>query len=102
MRVITAEDIKSRALTEDEKGWLADRGRQADVAQNEKLFTGDEDDDESGDGLGADTDNYDQWKNKELIDEAARREPPVDLSNCTKKAEYIAALRAWDVAHPEE
>lgn len=99
MREITKEDIKGRALTADEKGWLIQRGRQAEVDKNEQYFD-DEDDNGEHD---AETDNYGSWKNKELIAEGERREPPVDFSEYeANKAGYVAALRAWDVAHPEE
>lgn len=100
MRSITKEDIETRALTADEKGWLIDRERQADVDRNEELFDADDEDDPE---LDADSDNYGSWKNKELLAEGARREPPVDFTEFEdKKSGYVAALRAWDVAHPEE
>lgn len=99
MRIITQEDIEGRALTPEEKGWLEQRDRHAEVERNEELFDGEEEDDE---GLESEADNYAAWKNKELLEEGARREPPVDFSGATKKSEYIAALRAWDVEHPEE
>lgn len=99
MRNITQEDIMSRALTPEEKGWLRQRDRHAEVEQNEELFDGEEEDE--GDAEDSDTDNYSSWKNKELIDEAARRDPPVDFTGLTKKSEYVEALRAWDAEHPE-
>jgi hypothetical protein len=100
MRNITAEDIKNRALTDDEKGWLLQRDRHADVAKNEELFDGSEDDaSESSDEF---DDEYDSWKNRELLDEGAKRDPAVDFSAYDQnKAGYIAALRAWDQEHPE-
>jgi hypothetical protein len=45
-------------------------------------------------------DDYDQWKVAELRDEAAKRQPPVDVTDL-KKDEIITAMRAWDAAHPE-
>ena len=46
-------------------------------------------------------DDYDKWKIPELAEEAARRDPPVDLTGISKKPDIIAALRTWDAAHPE-
>lgn len=96
MRTITKEDVEGRALTKDEKGWLIDRGRQAEVDENEELYDAeDEDAEDAGD-------NYGSWKNQELLEEGARREPPVDFAGATKKSELAAALRAWDSEHPGE
>lgn len=64
------------------------------------LMGGETADDESDDDM---TDNYDQWKVKELSDEADRREPKVTLpegANPREKAPWIAALREWDRTYP--
>lgn len=113
MRTITAEDVRTRALTGDEKGWLRDRDRHGEVDLNEEIF-GREVVEGSGElqfGTGPATvggtdedegDDYENWKKQELIDEGAGREPAVDFTGCNVKADYVAALRAWDVAHPED
>ena len=98
MRVLTKEDIEGRELTDDEKGWLVQRDRHAEVAKNEELFGGDYVEGEPG---ASDPDNYDSWKNQELLDEGAKRDPAVDFAGCTKKSDYVAALRAWDEEYGE-
>lgn len=109
MRYFTAEDIEGRPLTEEEKGWLRQRERFAEVNRNEELFgrevvagsgeievgTGHKPDTES------DGDNYDQWKIKELREEGEARVPPVDFTGCTLKEHFVLAMRAWDMEHPE-
>lgn len=115
MRTITAEDVKSRALTADEKGWLAQRDRHAEVEENEALF-GREVVAGSGEieaGTGPQTpatpakddddgDDYDSWKIRELKEEGEARTPPVDFTGCAKKEDFVLALRAWDLEHPED
>src|SRR6478609_2459960 len=105
MRTITREDVMSRALTADEKGYLLDRDRHDEVAANEALF-GREVEAGSGEievgtgnaGAASDLedegDDYESWKIRELKEEGEGREPAVDFSNCSVKADYVAALRA--------
>lgn len=109
MRNITREDIEGRPLTAEEKGWLCQRDRYADVDLNEALYGRpvQEGQDEIEFGphstlIQDEGDDYDSWKIKELKEEGEGRDPAVDFSGCTKKDEYITALRAWDAAHPEE
>lgn len=115
MRKITAADIESRPLTAEEKGWLRQRDRHADVDLNEAIHgrpvVEGEDEIEgalfgaqnAGDAGGVDEgDDYESWKKQELIDEGNGRTPAVDFTGCTTKADLVAALRAWDAAHPEE
>lgn len=110
MRNITQEDIEGRPLTADEKGWLRQRDRHGEVDLNEALHgrpvIEGEDEIEFGGGAESPTegegDDYDSWKKSELKEEGESRTPPVDFSGCTNKLEMVAALRAWDAAHPEE
>jgi hypothetical protein len=113
MRIITAEDIEGRPLTEDEKGWLRQRDRHAEVDRNEAIHGRRVQDgsDELEFGTGSqptapiqddDGDNYDSWKIKELKEEGEGRKPAVDFTGCTKKEDYVLALRAWDLEHPED
>jgi hypothetical protein len=111
MRTITSDDVTGRMLSADEKGYLEQRGRHADVELNESLFgrevVAGSGEIEVGSGpaaapeMPAAEDNYDQWKNQELLDEGGARVPPVDFTGCTKKADYVLALRAWDLEHPD-
>ena len=97
-------DIKAAPLTDEERGWLTQRERFADIAENDRLFAGDseEDDDDEDAGDGEADDDYPSWKKKELETEAGSRTPPVDLSELRTKAEYIEALRAWDAQHADD
>lgn len=111
MRKITAADVEERPLTAEEKGWLRQRDRHAEVDLNESihgrpviegedeiegaLFGQNSGDEDEGD-------DYESWKKAELLEEGAGRTPAVDFSGCTTKADMVAALRAWDAAHPEE
>lgn len=100
MRNITQEDIEGRSLSAEEKGWLHQRGRHAEVELNEELYDG-------STRLNRETgvngeDNYDQWKIKELKEEGEGRVPPVDFTGCTLKEHFVLALRSWDLEHPEE
>lgn len=88
-------------LTDDDKLWLADRmsPELADkVAANEARFSGAA---EGGDDDDEFSDDYDSWKVAELKAEAETRDG-LDITGLTKKPEFIAALRTWDQAHPEE
>jgi len=116
MRNITRADIESRPLTAEEKGWLRQRDRHAEVDLNEALHgrpvIEGEDEIERELGVGPSStpaeggvdegDDYDNWKKAELREEGESRTPPVDFTGCTSRAEMIAAMRAWDAAHPEE
>lgn len=110
MRNITAENILERELTSDEKGWLIQREKFALVAANEAEFgrpvIDGEPDREVGVGKTADDesdgDNYEQWKVAELKEEGEGRTPAVDFTGCSKKADYVLALRAWDMEHAEK
>jgi hypothetical protein len=88
-------------LSEDDKAWLRQRDKHAEVEANEKRFaveadpTGSSDDDDEA------TDDYDKWKVPELAAEAAKREPAVDITGLSKKSDLIAALRTWDAANPD-
>lgn len=117
MRMITQEDVTTRPLTENEKGWLRQRDRHAQVDLNEELFGRpvEADSDEREVGVGphsstghgreagsdGDYDNYDQWKIRELKEEGEARTPPVDFTGCTKKEDFVLAMRSWDLEHPE-
>ena len=111
-------------LSEDDKAWLRQRDRHAEIEANEDRFSSgrdfkatDEDQakiDEqkakidgstsSGDAAAAQLppDDYDSWKVAELREEASNRDPAIDLSGVTVKADLIAALRTWDAANPEQ
>jgi len=114
MRIITAEEIENRELTPQEKGWLRQRERFADIKRNEELFgrpvIEGEPEREAGVGpatpvipsANVDADNYDSWKIKELKEEGEARTPPVDFTGCAKKEDYVLALRSWDIEHNEE
>lgn len=113
MRTITAEDILDHALTENEKGWLRQRDKGHWVDENERLFgrpvEDGSDDREVGVGPSSastektdePTDNYDSWKIKELKEEGEGRTPAVDFTGCSKKEDYVLALRSWDLEHPD-
>lgn len=114
MRTITREDVEGRPLTADEIGYLEQRERFADIELNESLFgrrvSDDSDEREVGTGpaqnAGAasdsDGDDYESWKIRELKEEGEGRTPPVDFTGCAKKEDYVLALRAWDIDHPED
>lgn len=83
-------------LSEDDKLWLRNAGTVgvADrIAENEAQYGLAEDDDDTPE------DDYDERTVAELKAEAASREPVVAVSG--KRADIIAALRAWDAEHPE-
>jgi len=86
-------------LSEDDKEWLRARDQYSKIAENEAKFA-DMNDDHT-DEEPANADDYDKWKVPELADEAARREPAVDIAGLSKKADLIAALRTWDAEHPD-
>jgi hypothetical protein len=112
-------------LSEDDKAWLRQRDRHAEIEANEDRFSSGRsdfkvnDDDAakiatekdklvSTEGTGTPAappelapDDYDSWKVAELREEAGNREPAIDLTGVTVKADIIAALRTWDAAHPE-
>ena len=111
-------------LSEDDKAWLRQRDRHAEIEANEDRFSSgrdfkanDEDQakiDEqkakidgsssSGDATAPSElppDDYDSWKVAELREEAGNRDPKIDLTGVTVKADIIAALRTWDAANPE-
>ena len=97
-------------LSEDDKAWLRQRDRHAEIEANEDRFSpgrtefkANDDDAAKGATQKDDVppDDYDKWKVPELAEEAARRDPPVDLTGISKKPDIIAALRTWDAAHPE-
>lgn len=118
MLTITEEDVTTRPLNENEKIWLRQRSRHAEVDRNELLFgrpveAGSE---EREVGVGQQQfltpdqmptttppaeDNYDSWKIKELKEEGEARTPAVDFTGCSLKEHYILALRSWDLEHPE-
>lgn len=112
MRCITEEDVTTRPLTEDEKGWLRQRDRHSWVNLNEELHGRpvEKGSDEREVGVGPATpilhseqaaDNYDSWKIKELKEEGEGRSPAVDFTGCSKKEDYVLALRSWDLEHPD-
>ena len=85
-------------LSDDDKAWLRQAGivGTADrIAENDARFS-DEAPSEEDDVL---TDDYDERTVAELKAEASSRDPQVAVSG--KRADIIAALRAWDVEHPE-
>jgi hypothetical protein len=96
-------------LSEDDKTWARDRDLHDKIAANEARFAqsndapSDDDDIVESDGAAEledteETDDYDDWKLSELKDEAATRQPAVDVTGL-KKAEIITALRVWDGEH---
>lgn len=109
MRIITLEDVTSRMLTADEKGWLEQRDKHAWVQQNEELFgreviagSGEIEVGSVPEKLAESApDNYDSWKIRELKEEGEGREPAVDFTGCTKKEDFVLALRSWDLEHPD-
>lgn len=85
-------------LSDDDKAWLRQAGMVgvADrIAENEARFASDESDDEDE----GPEDDYDERTVAELKAEATSRQPAVAVTG--KRADIIAALRAWDVEHPE-
>lgn len=113
----------TKPLSEDDKAWMRQRDRHAEIQANEEQFgdgepefAANDDDQQKIDAKKAEIaavqgtastkselppDDYDKWKVPELAEEAARRDPPVDLTGISKKPDIIAALRTWDAAHPE-
>jgi hypothetical protein len=87
-------------LSAEDKAWALDRDMAEKVAENEARFAEAAKTDDSGDGSTPD-DDYDKWKVEELKAEAEGREPAVDLTGKTLKADIIAALREWDAAYPD-
>jgi len=85
-------------LSEDDKAWLRDRDQHDKIADNEARFA-EKDNDETG--MNNPDDDYDKWKVPELAEEANKRDPKVDITGLSKKADLIAALRTWDAEHPE-
>lgn len=83
-------------MSEDDKLWLCTWDQQELVAENERLYS-DEDLEDEAPEL---EDDYDSWKAQELKVEALNRE--MDISGMTKKSEIIAALRAWDRDRDQE
>ena len=84
-------------LSEDDKAWLRQAGivGTADrIAENEARYGVAE---EAEDDVL--TDDYDERTVAELKAEASSRDPQVSVTG--KRADIIAALRAWDVEHPE-
>lgn len=109
-----------KPLSDEEKGWLRQRDRHAEVEANERRFAKKakaaattevkEPDDDETEGteevpvIGEETfdDDYDSWKVAELKAEAEGRDPEIDTSTLKVKADYVAALRTWDKANPDE
>ena len=113
----------TKPLSEDDKAWMRQRDRHAEIQANEEQFSNKEPEfaanDEDQQKIDAEKakiaatqgttstaselppDDYDKWKVPELAEEAARRDPPVDLTGISKKPDIIAALRTWDAEHPE-
>jgi hypothetical protein len=102
-----------KPLSEDDETWLAQRltpelqdkidaNRAQFNRKGEEVpegFTGGDKTDATKTDLPPD--DYDQWKVAELKAEAEGREPKIDLTGITVKADLIAALRTWDAAHPD-
>lgn len=101
----------TKPLSEDDKAWLRDRDRHAEIDAHEAQFStaaddepADDDDEITESETGADVedveieDDYDDWKLAELKDEANGRTPPVDIAGL-KKDQIITALRVWDGEH---
>lgn len=92
-----------KPLSEEDKGWALQRDLHEQVAENEKRFA--KTAKTEGDGTDSATtpadDDYDKWKVEELRTEAESRDPAVDLTGVTLKADIIAKLREWDAAYPE-
>jgi hypothetical protein len=83
-------------LSDDDKAWLRMAGvvgTEDRIAENEALYGAAEDVSDNPE------DDYDERTVAELKAEASSREPAVSVSG--KRADIIAALRAWDVEHPE-
>jgi hypothetical protein len=96
-----------KPLSADDKAWAMDREElHTKVAANEARFAKGAAAKVAADpGAEAETpakaeDDYDQWKLVELREEAAKRRPPIEVEGL-KRPEIIAAMRAWDTAHPE-
>jgi hypothetical protein len=90
-------------LSEEDKGWALQRDMHEQVEANEKRFAkASEGDDGKTDAEGGPTpDDYDKWKVEELRTEAESRDPAVDLTGVTLKADIIAKLREWDAEYPD-
>lgn len=94
-----------KPLSDDDRLWLEQRltpELKDKIAENDARFVVDS---ESSDSTGTKApefaDDYDKWKIDELKDEADGREPKVDITGLSKKADIIAALRTWDAEHPD-
>lgn len=87
-------------LSEDDKAWLRQRDKHAEIEENERRFGAPAEFKEQTDTDEV-ADDYDKWKVEELKTEAGTRLPEVDITGLTKKADLIAALRTWDAANPE-
>lgn len=98
-----------KPLSEDDEAWLQQRltpELQDKIKANREKFNLDgadvPEEFEGGDKVSdLPPDDYDQWKVAELREEAGNRDPAVDITGLTTKADLIAAMRTWDAAHPE-
>lgn len=105
-------------LSADDIAWLRQAGIQGiedRIADNAAQFTGEDDDEDETTLLvldpktpetGADEDaddegdDYDEWTAADLRDECQKRD--ITTASKAKRAELIAALRAYDVEHTGE
>lgn len=96
-------DIKARALTSEEKGWLEQRDRHADIAENDRLFPYEEEedlDDEDDSEADVAPDPYADQTTADLVKIAKSR--GIVLPSRGRKADVIALLREYDAANPAE
>jgi hypothetical protein len=89
-------------LSDEDRAWAVQRSPKYDkqIEANDAQFAGKAAEVESDEDEGP-IDEYDKWKVDELRAEAASREPAVDLTGITLKADIIAALRTWDAEYPD-
>lgn len=94
MRVLDYES----AFSDEDRQWLMDRDRTDLIEANDARFRADAFKDVAPD---ENEDTYDSWKIKELVTEGESREPVVDFTGCKTKPDFVAALRQWDIEHPD-
>lgn len=94
MRTIDPE----KPFTEDEKGWLRQRDRGAEVEANEARFAPDSEEWDEPEKAPA-PDEYERWTAAELKAEATDRK--IDIAGMTKKSQIVEALRADDRENAE-
>jgi hypothetical protein len=94
-----------RPLTKEDQDWLLSWNQVDLLAEHAEKWGPDHDGSEKVEEEPPPpepADDYDSWKFKELKAEADSRDPKVEYGTNPSAASLIEALRAWDVAHPEE